>query len=97
MAEVVRVIGLRELAIKLNGMADAVAGNRRLMGEIGLFIRTEILTRTADGKDVDGDPFEPYSAPYAKWREKEGWPTADVDLFFTGSMLSALTYDETPE
>lgn len=90
---VVEVKGLRELSIKLDDVAQAVASNRRLMGQVGAFVELQILTRTAKGQDVDEVPFAPYSAGYSKRRAKDGRPVDTVDLFFTGSMLSALTYD----
>jgi len=96
-ADEVRVKGLRELVIKLGKVAKALKGNSYLMGQVGAFVQTEILTRTAKGVDADGNPFDPYSPGYLVQRAKEGRPTDVVDLFFTGSMLSALTYDEAPQ
>ena len=97
MAGEVAVKGLRELVIKLGRVGKAVSGNRYLMGQIGALVETGILTRTAKGIDADDEPFEAYSTGYASHRAKEGRSTDVVDLFFTGSMLSALTYDETPD
>lgn len=68
---------------------------KQLMGEIGMLLMTRIKTRTLAGKDVDNSPFAPYSAKYAFFRAKKGRPIDKVDLFFTGSMQSAMTYMET--
>lgn len=90
---VVRLKGVRELRIKLDRVAQSVASNQRLMGEIGAYVSAQILIRTADGVDADGKPFDAYSAGYETRRSAAGRPTDNVDLFFTGSMLSALTHD----
>lgn len=90
---IVEVKGVRELRIKLDRVAESVASNKRLMGEIGNFVELQILTRTADGIGADDEPFEAYSVGYERRRSAEGRPTDAVDLFFTGSMLSALTHD----
>ena len=58
--------------------------------EIGLFFVSKIKMRTDDGVDVNNRPFEPYSANYAKFREAGGYETSKVDLFYSGSMMSAL-------
>ena len=66
---------------------------KQLMGEVGMFVMTRIKERTAKGVDVGGSSFKPYSAQYAFFRESKGRPTDKVDLFFTGSMMSAMTPD----
>jgi len=96
MAAPVQVKGLRELQVKFEKVAGAVASNRYLMGQIGAFVETEILRRTAAGLDIDENPFPAYSKSYSTWRAKQGRPVDKPDLFFTGSMLSALTTQETP-
>lgn len=48
-----------------------------------------ILDRTRKGRGITG-AFKPYSVKYAAFRRKEGRGT-QVDLNFTGSMLSAMT------
>lgn len=65
------------------------------MSEIGMFLQSRIKIRTSKGKDVDGTPFEPYNPAYALFRQKKGHPTDKVTLFFTGSMMSSMTYDAT--
>jgi len=72
------------------GLGDA----RKLMGEIGHFLAFSMLDRIEKGRDVEGIPFEPYSIPYAKLRAEEERPVHPVDLFFSGQMTSALTYEE---
>ena len=49
-----------------------------------------IRTKTAKGIDFNSSPFAPYSEGYIKKLEREGKKT-NVDLFYTGRMLGALT------
>lgn len=64
-----------------------------LMEEIAQFSMTQIKKRTLAGKDADNHLFEPYSDKYALFRREKGRPTGKVDLFFSGSMLGAMTSD----
>ena len=52
-----------------------------------------IRTKTAKGIDFRDRPFAPYSEGYLKTLEREGKPT-NVDLFYSGKMLGALTPDQ---
>jgi len=61
-----------------------------LLNDLLFFQKTQILTKTAQGVDVDRDPFYPYSQKYALFRQAAGRPTARVDLFFSGEMLSSI-------
>ena len=45
------------------------------------FIRSRILDRTAQGVDANGQPFQAYSAGYAKRKEKAGGRVDQVDLY----------------
>jgi hypothetical protein len=47
----------------------------------GQFIRSRIADRTAQGVDVDGQPFAPYSAGYAKRKAKAEGRVDQVDLY----------------
>ena len=49
-----------------------------------------IKTKTKKGKDINNNPFAPYSSSYRRQLELEGKPT-NVDLFNTGRMLGSLT------
>ena len=49
-----------------------------------------IRTKTKKGVDFNDRPFAPYSSGYLKKLNKEGKAT-NVDLFYSGRMLSALT------
>ena len=49
-----------------------------------------IRTKTKRGVDFQDVCFEPYSPAYVKQLEREGKPT-NVDLFYSGRMLGALT------
>lgn len=51
--------------------------------------RTIILERTAQGKDVSGAPFKPYSKTYAAFRSKSG-RSPNPNLMFTGRMLASM-------
>jgi hypothetical protein len=88
------VEGVEELQARLDRTAANIT-TKRLMAEIALFLRTRILERTAAGVDVNEHDFEPYSPEYEFVRSAAGLPTEVVDLFFTGSMLSSLTSEET--
>lgn len=52
--------------------------------------KTEISTRTAQGRDVNDQPFIPYSKLYAAEREAKGRKSSPVDLTFTGTMLRSM-------
>lgn len=68
-----------------------------LMERIGFFISFKIKERTAEGVDVNGTPFKPYSEKYKMFREKTGHPTNIVNLFYTGSMLGSMTPEVTED
>lgn len=90
MADVeVRVIGLEKAQKEIGQIPERVFSYETLT-EIGLFFTSAIKMRTAEGKDVDGRPFKPYSAKYSVFREKAGYGTDKVDLFFTGAMMGAM-------
>ena len=88
------------LEIKTNGIDKIIKNLEHLEAdlftdddllELAQRVHTNILTRTADGKDADGMPFSPYSPSWAKIRKEKGRPTEKVDLFFSGHMLGAIT------
>jgi len=89
---VVQIQGLGELRQRLGNAAAAIQA-RKLLNEIGLYLRLRILERTSQGVDVNENPFWPYSPEYAFFRDMAGLPTSRVDLFFTGSMLSSMTFE----
>jgi len=86
--------GIKSLENVLERVGGGIS-TTRLMGEIGTFLMTNIKLRTAKGIDVDGDTFIPYSPSYALFRKKMGHPIGKVSLFFTGSMMSSMTYKAT--
>lgn len=65
--------------------------SKTLLGEIGAFINFAIKKRTMAGVDVDGSTFIPYTPSYALFRQEKG-RSPRVNLFFTGSMMSAMTW-----
>lgn len=93
----VDIKGLDIITGKFGRLLLSMVDSKDLMGEIGNYLTTSILMRTSEGKDVDGVPFEPYSVSYRKAREKKGLSTDAVDLFFSGQMLSSLTYEQTKD
>jgi len=93
----VDIKGLDIITGKFGRLLLGLVDSRDLMGEIGTYLTGSILMRTSEGKDVDGVPFEPYSTSYRRTREKKGLPSDMVDLFFSGQMLSSLTYEETKD
>ena len=90
----ITLTGGRELEVKFEALNHALRFNKRLMGLIGHFMQLRILKHTAMGKDAEGTVFESYSKGYAKKRKAAGLPIGKVDLFWTGSMLSSMTYAE---
>jgi hypothetical protein len=91
----VTIEGIRGLINRLNFVADSII-DRRILEEIGTFLKFRITSRTQQGLDGDGVPFKPYSAAYARAREKAGYQSDFVDLTRTGSMFASLTYDVDP-
>ena len=87
-----RIEGLNRLLARFDKVSGGLV-DEELMGNIGLYLTHSILDRTGKGEDVEGNPFEPYSPRYKLFREKTGHRTDIVNLYFHGSMLSALTYE----
>ncbi len=58
--------------------------------QAGFQLVDRIRTKTQKGIDFNDRPFAPYSEGYLKKLSKEGKST-NVDLFYTGRMLGALT------
>lgn len=90
----VTIIGIADVRRKLGYIRHDLA-NKKMMAEIGLFLTAKIETRTASGKDVDGDAFNDYSPAYRLIREKSGRSGSKVNLFWSGSLMSSLTFEET--
>lgn len=92
--DVIEIRGLNELIARLDDVSQNVF-ERRLMAEIGEYIIFRIEKHTAQGKDVEGRNFEPYSPRYKLFRRKTGHPVDKVNLFYSGSMMSSMTRTET--
>ena len=88
-----RLIGGEKAAVQLRFTAKGIYGAALMFGQIGSLLVANIKVRTGEGKDVDGNAFEPYVPSYAAYRKEQGRPTSPVDLFFTGTMLNSLTYE----
>lgn len=90
----ISVEGLTRLEHKAAALLRGIESpDRSLFVEVGEFMRFRIQARTAEGKDVDGKDFEPYSDAYKAYRTKTGHPSDKVNLFFTGSMLSSMDFE----
>lgn len=87
----IRIEGINRLLAKLSNQSKNLI-NEELMGNIGEFIAFSINQRNAEGKDVEGKKFEPYSPKYRLFRIKHDHPVNIVNLFFSGSMASSLTH-----
>lgn len=57
---------------------------------IGRLARERILARTTQGRDVNDQPFAPFSEGYAKRRADEGLSVAQPTLELSGEMLRAI-------
>ncbi len=86
--------GIKGIIGKVNALEKTLFAPL-MMNEIGLYLLTRIKERTLAGQDVNGIAFDPYSSSYKKWRKKKGYKTSPVDLFLSGSMLSAMTHTAT--
>jgi len=91
-----KIKGIREVTAKFLNIKK-VFRNRALFERVGAFMKFSIDKRTSAGEDVQGNDFKPYSPLYAMFRKKTGHSTSKVNLRYTGSMMSALTYEATPE
>jgi hypothetical protein len=65
--------------------ADQVLSDKELMRQIGLLARERILRRTAQGIDMTGAPFRPYSVAYLAQKLNPR-----VNLQVSGAMLQAI-------
>ena len=68
---------------------DQSALNKMLLTAAN-YVTQEIRRRTLSGIDVNGKPFEPYSAQYAKAKAKSGRGET-VNLTYTNQMLGSIT------
>jgi hypothetical protein len=88
---------LDALAQEIEAGRIVTEADRRSGGE---FIRSRILDRTGRGVDANGEAFAPYSAGYAKRKEKARGRTDQVDLYGIDQhphMLNAMLSRATPE
>jgi len=87
-------IDSEKVQVWINEVTRALGDSSWLMSDIGHYLIYSILKRTSEGKDAEGVNFKKYSPEYKKLRELIDLPTDHADLFFGGSMLSALTFEE---
>lgn len=91
--QIIEVRGLDDLIARLD-RASINMLNSQLMGEVGGYIIFSIQERTMKGRDVRGRTFTPYSPRYRLFRQRTGHPVDKVNLFYTGSMMSSMTMDQ---
>lgn len=87
----VTIIGVAKLRRLFRILARDIVSDQ-VLDDIGHYLTFSIETRTLSGREIEGQPFKPYSPAYAAFREREGLQSDTPDLSFTGSMLNALTY-----
>lgn len=87
----VNIAGISELSRIFFRLGIDLQRHDELLEELAQFAMFRIKKRTSAGKEVDGNFFQPYSDRYKLFRQKHGRPINKVDLFFTGSLLSAMT------
>lgn len=88
----VEVKGLNKLKKSLSNLHDH-CDDEEIKNEIANFLLLTIKSRTAKGYDSEGEAFEEYSKAYSLFRQAKGLSVYLVDLFFSGSMMSAMTYE----
>ena len=90
--QLIEIKGLDELINRFIDLGNDMF-SRNLMAEIGTYLIAQIQLRTSEGTDAAGMPFKPYSPKYALFREETGHSAGTVNLFYTGSMMSAMTFE----
>jgi hypothetical protein len=95
MAEHVTLIGSENILRRISYLRHDI-DDPKIFNEVGLFLTFKVEARTAEGRDVHDRRFEPYSPAYKKYREDEGHSGEKVNLFFSGSMMAALTFEGIP-
>lgn len=95
MADPVRVVNLGRIMRRFRHIGHNLF-SKRLMDEIGLYVISQIQIRTAEGKDVRGSNFIPYTDSYRLFKQKKR-ATDKVNLFFTGSMMGSMTHEATDD
>jgi hypothetical protein len=90
----IEIRGLTGL-IQRFGQAEENVFSKSLMSEIATRVIFWIQRRTSSGVDATGRRFKPYTPQYKLFREKRGRSGDTVNLFFTGSMMSSMTFSAT--
>lgn len=91
------ILGLDSLRYLISKFGIKLKLHEGLLENIAQYAIFRIKKRTSAGEDVDGRDFIPYSDKYSLIRQEYGRPTNKVDLFFTGSMMGAITSDISDE
>jgi len=86
---------------QLHGVQDRLSRlvnfrSKEFFSRVGMFAMTRIKQRTEKGQSYEGTPFKPYSEGYKLFRQELGFQTNAPDLFLTGTMMGAMTYDAKP-
>jgi hypothetical protein len=85
---------LERLRKKFAGLDDKLFNQKALLSA-SIQQKQRIILRTENGKDVNGNPFKPYSAQYAKLAQKLN--VNNVNLVATGQMLNGITQKATDQ
>lgn len=93
MAVEINLLGYKAVKDALEKLEKLGVSNSPLFNEIGLFLESQIKVRTASGVDANEVQFKPYSKRHKAKRASINLPTDKVDLFFTGSMMSSMTFN----
>lgn len=76
-------------------MGDKLLPTQQDMKEMAGDAMNTIKKRTAEGQDVNGSAFAPYSPQYGAYRVKKG-RSETVNLMFHGRMLGSLSVEGIP-
>lgn len=96
MPDPIEVKGLTGLIKTLDNIGENIF-TKQLFDEIATFVILKIQERTAKGVDAEEKSFKPYSPSYALFRTKSGRSASKVNLFFTGSMMSSMTFSSSDD
>lgn len=66
------------------------AARKTILLRLAMLVIGRIKRRTGQGKDVDGRPFVPYSARYARQRKAAGRNASPPTLLLSGAMLGSM-------
>ena len=82
----------RDVQVRLGTLDQYLTpdARERILVRIATLAIGRIKRRTGQGKDVDGQPFAPYSRRYARQREQSGRSSKPPTLLLSGAMLASM-------